>query len=804
AVDDTVRLARLDINFGNIFHRQDRFSEALDCYQRAYSQLAPDKDAEGIIAALHNVAVCLIALNENERAQETYENVRKFAQKQDMPLAVAQADYNIASLYFFRGEYGRAIEILRAACNASLQTGDVYHAALCLLDLSEIYLQLNLNQDAADLAGEAFQRFEELGTGYEAAKALTHSAIALSQQRKNFQALMLFAQARAMFVKEKNHVWPALIDLYEAFAHFNDGRAAESRRYCAAALDFFRNSALPGRAVLCRLLLARLSLNAGDVSSASQECGLAFRDLEKREAPVLLYQAHLVMGRIEETIGNLEEAEKHYCVAKDVLERLRGGIRGEELKISFLENRIEVYENLAGLYLSKALMPNALQEAWHCMELAKSRNLLEMIVRSSSHPHLHTPGKNALTPYALKLREQLNWYYHRIDAEQTMRFPARNERLLRLRDQAGQSEKEFLRFMREIPSDEAEAAGLEPVKPASLESVRESLCPATTLIEYFRVQDSILATVITRDNLEIVPVTSASQVIETLRMLQLQFSLFRLSPEHVKDFVELLLPATKARLSDLYTQLIAPIRNKLQGKYLLVVPHESLHCVPFHALFDGENYLIDSYAISYAPSASIYVQCRQKQAKQAGHSLVLGVADPQAPHIDEELRSVAALLPEAKLFVGSQASEKVLQEYGAGSQLVHIATHGFFRQDRPMFSGIRLGDTFLTLYDLYRLKLPVEHITISGCSTGMNAVAAGDEIIGLIRGLLFAGARSLLLSLWDVNDGTTADLMRSFYGHYLNRKNRALALQDAMKELRVRYPHPYYWAPFMLVGNAAA
>jgi CHAT domain-containing protein len=287
-------------------------------------------------------------------------------------------------------------------------------------------------------------------------------------------------------------------------------------------------------------------------------------------------------------------------------------------------------------------------------------------------------------------------------------------------------------------------------------------------------------------------------------MLQLQFSQFRLSPDHVHEFVDTLLHATQARLRDLYMGLIAPILNKLQGKHLLIVPHESLHCVPFHALYDGKNYLIDSYSISYAPSASIYAQCRQKQANQAGHSLILGVADQQTPCIYEELQSIAALLPQAKLFLGADANEKVLQEYGAGSQLVHIASHGFFRQDRPMFSGIRLGDTFLTLYDLYRLKLPVEHITLSGCSTGVNAVAAGDEIIGLMRGLLFAGARSLLLSLWNVNDSTTAEFMRSFYGRFLSSQNRALALQGAMKELRSSHPHPYYWAPFILVGNASA
>jgi CHAT domain-containing protein len=118
-----------------------------------------------------------------------------------------------------------------------------------------------------------------------------------------------------------------------------------------------------------------------------------------------------------------------------------------------------------------------------------------------------------------------------------------------------------------------------------------------------------------------------------------------------------------------------------------------------------------------------------------------------------------------------------------------------------MFSGIRLGDTFLTLYDLYSLRLPVDLMTLSGCSTGLNVVAAGDELIGLVRGLLTAGARTLLLTLWDVNDNSTAQFMKAFYGRSDDRPHRALALREAMQELRERYPHPYYWAPFVLVGK---
>ena len=118
-----------------------------------------------------------------------------------------------------------------------------------------------------------------------------------------------------------------------------------------------------------------------------------------------------------------------------------------------------------------------------------------------------------------------------------------------------------------------------------------------------------------------------------------------------------------------------------------------------------------------------------------------------------------------------------------------------------MFSSIRLGDGYANLYDLYQLRLGAKLVTLSGCATGMNFVAAGDELLGLQRGLFYAGATSLLLSLWDVHDRSTAELMQEFYRGYIHSGDVGLSLRAAMRKVRQDNPHPYYWAPFVLVGK---
>ena len=797
-----VRLARLDINIGNIFHRQDRFREALACYEKAYSRLLPARDSEGIIAALHNAAVCQIALNEYEKALSTYGMARKVARKRRMPLAVAQAEYNIAYLYYLRGRYGQAIEMLRAARKFSEKAGDAYHAALCRLDLSEIYLELNLNQDAAALAQDAYAGFQRLSMGYEAAKALCNSAIAMSQQGYRLRALDVFAQARLLFVKQKNRVWPSLIELHRAVAYFGENRVREARRHCLAALRFFRSSPLLNKVVLCHLLLARFSLKANKIVAARRECQLALRKLSRKPMPILQYQGHLVMGQIEEAAKNLPAAQRHYHLAKSMIDSLRNSVRGEELKIAFLSNRLELYEHLVDTCLGQRSTQATQEEAWTYMEQAKSRNLLEIVAPQPGRSAAKRDRTNGARQVS-HLREQLNWYYHRIEAEQLGQAPATDKRLRTLQRLAEDHEQHFLKAVREEKTaEERDGAGMP--QPVSLATLRNAVGEGVAVVEYFRVRDRILATVITEDSLQVTPVGSMGRAEEALRLLQFQLSKFRLSASYVRQFRQQLLEATQTHLSELYHELVAPIRNQLKQHHLIVIPHEFLHNVPFHALFDGEKYLIDALTISYAPSASVYVQCCRKQFKRAGGALILGVPDPQAPSIEQEIEAVYRALPQAEVFVGSEASEKILREKGPQSRWIHISTHGSFRQDSPVFSGVRMGDTFLNLYDLYRLRLPAELITLSGCSTGVNFVAAGDEPIGLMRGLLAAGARSLLLTLWDVNDVSTAKFMEVFYNNLGRSSNRSTALQQAMHEVRGAYPHPYYWAPFVLVGNVSS
>ncbi len=798
--DEQWRLARLEINVGNIYHRQDRFEESIAHYERAYQGLLLHKDMEGIAVVLSNMAVCLISLNDFARALATYQRARSYCAQHNMPLLVAQADYNIAYLYYLRGEYSRAIESLYAARRACEATGDAYHFALCHLDLSDIYLELNLSEEAREMAHEGFLRFEKLGMGYEVAKTLANEATAYGQQEKTVQALERFAKAREIFVREKNLVWPWLIDLYQGLLLFHEGRYFEARRLSSAAAAFFDQSALAGKAVLAHLLLARIAFQVGDLGLAEAEARAALAKLSGLQTPVLSYQAHFLEGQIAQARGDRAAAHRAYQTARTALENLRSRLQGEELKISFVKNRMQVYEALVDLHLSSNNGETS-EEAFTCIEAAKSRNMIEMIFQSGQSLPLGDSGQSELVRRIRDLREELNWYYHRIELEQLRPEERSREKLENLREIAESQEKELLRTLRELPAHERENATLEASTGFSLNRLQVTLPRDATLVEYFIAGEQLVAAVVSREASRILPVTMVSRVAHLQQLLRFQLSKFRMGSEYVQRFEEPLLRATNGHLQALYDELIAPLRPLFQGRHLILVPHGLLHFLPFHALKNKEEYLCDAFTISYAPSATVFSLCQQKLASTAPESLVFGVADERAPHILNEAQSVADLLPQSSLYLGERATSSLLREKGQASGLLHIATHGIYRQDNPMFSGIRLGDGYLNLYDLYQMKLNARLVTLSGCATGMNFVAAGDELLGLQRGLFCAGATTLLLSLWDVNDESTAQLMRYFYIKYIESADMAGALQHAMFEVRQRVPHPYYWAPFVLVGK---
>ncbi|MFQ5859175.1 MAG: CHAT domain-containing protein, partial [Anaerolineae bacterium] len=367
---------------------------------------------------------------------------------------------------------------------------------------------------------------------------------------------------------------------------------------------------------------------------------------------------------------------------------------------------------------------------------------------------------------------------------------------------AARREEEITALLGQLKLRNEEYLSLRQVHAPLLSDIQRHLPDDALLIEYYLARDRIVAFTLTWDGLGVHDgFCRPAQVWELLDQLTFQLNKFRYGRSYVHRHLAALRVSAEDCLAQLYRGLIEPLVAELADRQLIIVPHGALHYVPFHALHDGQGYLIESHQVSYAPSASVLKFCLEKDGSDAAGVLIMGLPDERIPHVLGEVEAVGSVFAEPLLFTGPAATVSRLQEHGPGCDVIHLATHAMFRQDNPLFSALKLADGWLIVHDIYNLDLGASLVTLSACETGVSRVAAGDELIGLVRGFLYAGTSSLVVSLWAVNDKSTAYLMRRFYRGLQAGQGNAAALREAQLETRERYDHPYYWAPFVLMGQ---
>ncbi|MGH2571169.1 MAG: CHAT domain-containing protein, partial [bacterium] len=300
----------------------------------------------------------------------------------------------------------------------------------------------------------------------------------------------------------------------------------------------------------------------------------------------------------------------------------------------------------------------------------------------------------------------------------------------------------------------------------------------------------------------------------TRRVARLRFQLEKgcYGREYTRGREEAWREATDHHLGFLAERLWKPLGVR-EGR-VVVVPHGPLHSLPFAALPLGDGArVVDRHVLSHLPSASSrrYFTAREADPPASPDArtptrdirvLAVEVTDERIPETRREIDEVRRTFRRGTTLRGSRATAEGFRQAARRADVVHVATHGLFRADDPAFSALRFTDGWMSLPEIYGLRLPAKLVCLSACQSGRNWVGEGDELVGLTRGFLHAGARSLLVSLWPVDDASTADLMIRFYRGL--RRGRVVdeTLCDAMRELRRDHAHPYYWAPFLLVGGA--
>ena len=369
-----------------------------------------------------------------------------------------------------------------------------------------------------------------------------------------------------------------------------------------------------------------------------------------------------------------------------------------------------------------------------------------------------------------------------------------------MRDAVRERERESAEIVRQL--QQRGEVSLARIEPVSSQELQRSLGEDTALVEYFSLDGKLLAFVVTNEAVEVVrDFATEEEVGARLERLHYQINSLRFGSREVRKHLEQLAGRTRHHLGALYDLLLRPIEHRIGGRRFAVVPHRALHYVPFHALHDGASYVIERREVIYAPSATVLNHCLASPRRDIRRALLLGVPDEHAPRVRDEVVALAPMFAESVALLDEDATLANLLARAPSADVLHMACHGQFRSDNPLFSSLKMSDGWLTVRDAYGLDLNCELVTLSACETGMSAIAPGDEMIGLARGFFSAGAPSLLMTLWTVDDEQTSVFMSSFYSSLLEGQRPASALRYAQREMIESQLHPYFWSPFILLGR---
>jgi len=790
ANDDRHGHARALTNLGNVYHRLDEHARALDCHMTALGIFDQCGDRGAMSMASLNVANAYAFLDRFGESDDMYQRAAETATAIGLGGLNDQARYNRAYLFFLRGRYSDAIRAFNRLRRHFEGASSSRHAGLCDLDESEIYLQLNLQAEAGELAARARDTFHRLGMRYEEAKATAFLGVAHAQRRHYREALDILGVAEAGFQSEENAFWTGMVELYRAEVLLALGRLWEARFLAQSAIDRFETRDMSAQRGTAMIVLGRVAMAMQRPDEAGRIASDLLALIRNTDLPLLEFPAYMLCGGIAEQNGRIGEARSDYEAAARSIEEHRTYLHHDELRVRFLEGKQSVYEALVHMEMESEAPDGP--KAFQWSERAKSRGLADLL--SQHLPAIGTDADPTLLARVHRLREELNSQYvrSRPDRGEFARSASA--------DQVRRTERELERSLRQLSDADSRYASLIGRGSASLEDVQQALPEETTLVEYFVARGEVLAFLIDKESLRPYRRLCPVERIRKLRQgLDFQMEKFALGQPFATRHAAQMLRTTGSYLERLFDDLIRPWVGDVATRRLVVVPHGDLHALPFHAFFDGEQHLMDRFPVAFAPSAEVLRHSVRSRTSE-GEGLLVGVPDPQAPAISEEIRRLRELAPGSRALVGEDATRARFFEHARNARFVHVASHSFFREDNPMFSGFHLADGPVTALDLYSCSWRTELVALGGCSSGVTRIAGGDDLMGLTRGFLHAGARTLLMSLWNVSDDATLHLTEHFYREWLRTGDKASALGAAMARVRQDHPHPFYWAPFVLIG----
>lgn len=769
---------------GSVYSSLGDKQKALDYYNRALAVTRSAVDGEGEAIALNNIGLIYSDLGYKQKALDYFNESLKSQGR-------AKSLGNIGSVYSSMGEYQKALDFYFKALALAQADKDVILEAGIIISVGTIYLELNENRKALGYFSQALPVFRFIGDRDSEAATLNRIGIVHESIGEPQKALEYYNQALTLGIAIENPGRQASALSSIGMVYLASGERQKALERFNQALSLARGIRdREGEAVALNNIGA-IYVKLGERQNALEYYNLALsiqQELFDRTGKSTTLGN---IGSIYEEQGDLEKAADYFQKAIDVQEKVRVDARLEEFKIKLDAKSANIYANaiLTNMRLGRHT------QAFDLSERARARTFLDQL--GNARVDARKGANEQLIQKEQVLRLEIAALGRQIAQERAKPKAGPNEEaVLALEKQLLTKRVEYEDFLTDLKLRSPEYASIFSVNSLMLPEVQKLLDGDTTLLSFFVTKNKTIVFIVTRDSLHAVslPVTGSD--------LDATIASFRSFSDTSNPYPQ--------SLKRLYDMLITPLEPYLKTRKIGIVPHNVLHYLPLAALTDGRRYFGDDHLLFYLPSASVlpFIQDKRKPTPKTLLALSQGQAEgfPLLQYADRTAEDVARLYNTTAL-TNRAATETAFRAGANSSGIVFIAAHGRLTTLNPLFSKIVLApdennDGALEVHEIYGLDLKnVSLIVLSGCQTQLGGRSDGDDIVGLNRAFIYAGAPTVVASLWSVQDKQTGELMTSFFKYLRQGVGKADAMQRAQRELRNKYSHPYYWAAFVLTGD---
>jgi CHAT domain-containing protein/Tfp pilus assembly protein PilF len=776
-------------NLGAVYYDLGQKQRSLDFYLSALKLFRNAKDISGEVIILNNISQIYDDLGEKTKALDLLTQALALTRELKDLATEATTLFNLGKINYGLGENQKALEFYLRALPLTKSSSNSIVEAKILNNIGKVYDDLGNKQRAIDYYTQALNLSHTAGDTYTESSALNNVGLIFASLGESQKALDLYKQALALsrLIKDRQTEGHILINIGALYRLLkNYPMAVDTNQQALAIARAIADSVMEANALNS---LGELYILTGNNQRALEHYNTALAIRQKigdREGAARTLED---LGSIYENLGNLEQALDSYLKSIEILEEIRSATHLEKFKIAYAQQSADIYQRTILLFMRL----NQFVKAFEISESARARSFLDELVNKNSGTN--SPINTPVIQREQQLRSQISDLELKLKEERAKPTSQLNPGLINsLETKLATMQRDYEDLLTTLKLIHPEYVSLRNANSLKLIDIQKLLDKDTTLLSYYVTPQKTLIFTITKDSFR------AVEIPLTEKELTMAISEFR-SFSSLRDIPQ--------KFKRLYEQLITPIRSYLNTPVVGIVPFGVLQYLPFAALTNGQHYLGDEFALFYLPSGSTLAFIPKKMGSM--DKQLFAIAQDKVEgfvtlhYAQQEIRRITQLY-NASVFLGSEATETALREYAGDYTFLHIAAPFQLNINNPLFSSLLLApdnrnDGKLEVQEIYELNLRKTNLVVlSGPQTQLGKQTGGDEIVGLSRAFIYAGASSVIASLWNVDDKSTMELMLSFYNQLKRGKSKADALRAAQIEVRIKYPNPYYWAAFVLTG----